>query len=230
MRRSFATLLIAVSIMFGMPALGNAQAGRSDILHGQIVDAAGRGSSGRAVELISEGMVVGMTTSSFDGRFSFAVGGSGSYVVRTFANGHPAGIRISVVRGQNLPMALLVLPSVATSSAQVGAVISGAVSTLTSLASVVAVGITSSVVTNITEKKDDEILASPEAKQDLVAVLNQIVQALTPAGQTAPVITFNPQTGAIVIPPGGLGNSGIPADVVTAINNVVINVPAGSGD
>jgi hypothetical protein len=45
MRKSFASLLIAVSMMFGLPALGSAQAGRSDILHGQIVDAAGRGSS-----------------------------------------------------------------------------------------------------------------------------------------------------------------------------------------
>jgi len=224
MRRSFASLLIALSLTLGLPAVGSAQSGRSALLNGQIVDATGRGSSGRSVELINDGIVVGMTTSSYDGHFSFAVGGSGSYVVRTFVNGHPAGVRVSVVSGQTPPMALLVLPSAATSSAQAGALISGSLSALASAASVTVSAATAAIVTSIAAKNDDEILSNPETKQQTVVALNAIIQQISPG---APPVTLS-SNGTIVIPPTlatTINNPGI----ITAINNVVINVPTGSG-
>lgn len=225
MRGSIATLLIALTVTFGIPAVGSAQAGRSAMLNGQIVDAGGRGSSGRTVELISEGMVVGMTTSTADGHFSFAIGGAGSYIVRTIVNGHPAGIRVSVVKGQNPPMALLVLPSAVTASAQAGVLISGAISTLTSVASVSVSLATAAIVTQIEEKNDDEILASPETKQLTVQALNQIIQQITPG---APAITIS-STGAIVIPPSLSTTPGFTPAVIGAIQQVVTNVPTASG-
>lgn len=224
MRKSIVALLVAFTMTLGLPTVGSAQTGKAGNLFGQIVDATGRGSSGRTVELVNDGMVVGMTTSSYDGHFTFAVGGSGTYVVRTIVNGHPAGVRVSVVRGQNPPMALLVLPSIATSSAQAGVLISSGLSSLASLASVTLSTAAAAFVTNIAEKNDAEILADPDTTLKTVAILNQIIQQISPG---APPITIS-AGGTIVVPPGlgaVINNPGI----VTAINNVVINVPTGSG-
>lgn len=222
MRRSFASLLIALSVTLGMPAVGSAQAGRSALLNGQIVDAGGRGSSGRTVELISDGMVVGMTTSSADGHFSFAVGGSGLYVVRTIVNGHPAGVRVSVVRGENPPMALLVLPSAATSSAQIGVLISSGLNVLVAAGTVAASTLTSTLVTTISEKKDDEILADPVVKQQALALLVNVISQVT--GQSVASINAGLAGGGTLpttIP-------GIPPGLVTAINAIITNTPVGS--
>lgn len=223
MRRSIASLLIAFTAMLGMPAVSSAQAGRSALLNGQIVDAAGRGSSGRTVELISDGMVVGMTTSSADGHFSFAVGGSGSYIVRTIVNGHPAGIRVSVVRGQNPPMALLVLPSFATSSPQIGVFISSGINALVAAGTIAATTLTNTLVTNVSEKKDEEILADPvkkaEAQQALISVIAQVTNV--PIAQLQAQIALN---GGTV--PAGL--PGVPPGLITAVNAIITNTPIGS--
>jgi len=225
MRKSIAVLLIALSVTLGMPTVASAQAGRSALLNGQIVDAGGRGSSGRSVELISDGMVVGMTTSSVDGHFSFAIGGAGTYIVRTIVNGHPAGIRVSVVKGQNPPMALLVLPSAVTASAQAGVLISGGLSALASVASVTVSLATAAIVTQLEEKDDDQILNSAETRELTVRALNLIVQQISPG---APAITIS-ATGAIVIPPGLAATPGFTPAIIGAIQQVVVNVPTGSG-
>lgn len=227
MRKSLVTLLIVGAITLGLPTDGSAQAGKSSSLFGQIVDATGRGSSGRTIELVSNGIVVGMTTSNSDGHFSFALSGAGTYVVRTFVKGHAAGVRVSVVPGENPPMALLVLPSAATTSAQVGVLISNSISVLTSLASVTLSTATAAIVTQIKQREDDEILASPQTAQQTAQVLNTIIQQISPG---APLVTVNPTTGAIVIPPGltpGLG--GLTPDIISAITDVATNVPTGSG-
>lgn len=222
MRTSLATLLIVLSVTFGMPAVGSAQA-RSAMLNGQIVDATGRGAAGRSVELISDGMVVGMTTSGGDGHFSFAVGGSGMYIVRTIVNGHPAGIRVSVVKGQNPPMALLVLPTAATSSTQIGAFISTGLSALVSVSTIAAAAVTSTLVTTIAEQKDEEILADPLVKAQAQAVLVSVIAQVT--GVTPAQVQQQIQNNGGQLP---AGLPGVPAGLVTAINAIINNTPIGS--
>jgi hypothetical protein len=215
MRKSLAATLAVAALALGFPTVGSAQSmGKSTTLIGQVVDAGGRGSSGRTVELVSDGVVVGTTTSTYTGQFMFAVGSAGSYVVRTMVNGHPAGIRVAVRTGENPPMALLVLPSMATVSMQAGVAISAAVN------AAVAAGVTASsvviggVVTNVSEKNDEELLASPETRAAVISVLQDIVQQLT--GQP-----FTPGQPITNVP----GLSQDLQQLITQINN---NVPAGS--
>jgi hypothetical protein len=220
MRKSLTSMLAVAAIALGFPTVGNAQSsGRSTTLIGQVVDAGGRGSSGRTVELVSDGVVVGTTTSTYTGQFMFAVGSAGSYVVRTMVNGHPAGIRVAVRAGENPPMALLVLPSTAAASYQ-GIFISTAINAAVSAASAGATITVSAVATQLAQKNDDELLSDPATQAQVIQVLQQIVQQLAPAGTT---ITFTPGQ-AITIP-------GLPPDlqqVVQAINAINTNIPAGS--
>lgn len=224
MRKSIANLLIAFSITLGLPAVGSAQAGKAGNLFGQIVDATGRGSAGRTVELVSDGMVVGMTTSSADGHFTFAVGSSGSYIVRTIVNGHPAGIRIAVTSGQNPPMALLVLPSAATSSPQIGVLISGGINGLIAAGTIAATTLTTQLVTTVSEKKDAEILADPEVKAQAQQVLIQVIAQVT--GQTVQQIQTQVTNNGGTLP---AGLPGVPPGLVTAVNAIITNTPIGSG-
>jgi hypothetical protein len=221
MRRSIATLLIALSVTFGLPAVGSAQVARSATLFGQIVDVAGRGSSGRTVELVRGGVVVGMATSNHDGQFSFAVSGaSGTYVVRTFVNGHTAGVRISVVGGENPPMALLVLPSAATSSPQIGVFISTAASALASGISLATSVAVTALATQVSEKNDGEILADPATKAQVLELLRDIVQQIAPGQTFTPGQPFVPIPG-VPIPPGLF-------DFIAIIDQIATNVPAAS--
>jgi hypothetical protein len=221
MRRSIASLLIALSVTFGLPIVGSAQVGRSATLFGQIVDVAGRGSSGRTIELVRGDRVVAITTSNSDGQFSFAVaGGAGTYIVRTFVNGHPAGVRVSVVDGENPRMALLVLPSAATASPQIGVFISTAASALASGISLATSVAVTALATSVSKKDDDEILASPETKAQVLLLLQDIVQQIVPGQTFVPGQPF-------VLPPGFQVPPGF-ADIIDAIQQIATNVPAAS--
>src|SRR5689334_6329661 len=84
MRKSLISMLAVAAVALVFPSVGSAQgSARSTTLIGQVVDAGGRGSSGRVVELVSDGVVVGTTRSGYTGEFMFAVGSAGSYTVRT---------------------------------------------------------------------------------------------------------------------------------------------------
>jgi hypothetical protein len=225
MRKSLISLVTALSMLFAMPAVSIAQVGKSASLFGQIVDATGRGAAGKTVELVSEGVVVGMTTSSADGHFTFAVGSSGSYVVRTIVNGHPAGIRVAVTSGKNPPMALLVLPTFATSSPQIGVLISGGINGLIAAGTIVASTVTSSLVTLVSEKKDEEILADPETKAQAQAALIQVIAQIT--NQTPQQVQQQVVNNGGTLP---AGLPGVPAGLVTAVNAIITNTPVGSGN
>lgn len=138
MRKTLAILLSVVTLSFGAPIVGIAQAPTS-ILRGQIVDAGGRGATGMRVEVVKEGFVVATAMTTTDGHFSVAGLPTGNYVVRTMVNGQPSGVRISVEPGQSAN-ALVVLPSVATaapSAILINVVTSGLVSAITAAATVV---------------------------------------------------------------------------------------------
>ena len=225
MRKSLISLVTAMSMLLAMPTVGLAQIGKSASLFGQIVDATGRGAAGKTVELVSDGVVVGMTTSSADGHFTFAVGSSGTYVVRTIVNGHPAGIRVAVTSGKNPPMALLVLPSLATSSPQIGVLISGGINGLIAAGTIVASTVTTQLVTSVSEKKDEEILADPQVKAQAQQALIQVIAQVT--GQTVQQIQTQVTNNGGTLP---TNIPGAPAGLVTAINAIITNTPIGSGN
>lgn len=226
MFRSLRLLVAVLSIAIVFPSLGSAQS-RSTTLLGQIVDAGGRGSAGRHVELVSDGVVVGTTTTSYDGRFMFAVS-TGSFVVRTMINGHVAGTRVSVGTGGSAPMALIVLPSAVTSSPQIGAAVSTGISALASISSVAATAVTSTLVTSISTKNDDEILASPTTQQQVVDLIRSIVAQVTgvPLAQVPTATTISGIANVISNLPAG--SVPLPAAVVTVVNNIATNQPTGS--
>src|SRR5688572_13695425 len=122
LRKSLAALLSALMLTLGAPIVGMAQT-QGSTLRGQVVDAGGRGSAGMRVELVSDRMVVSTTISGPDGHFSFSAVPANNYIVRTTVNGQPSGVRVSVVAGQQAQHALIVLPSVATASPAVIAVV-----------------------------------------------------------------------------------------------------------
>jgi hypothetical protein len=221
MRRSIAALLIALSVTFGLPAVGSAQAGRSATVFGQIIDVAGRGSSGRNIELVRGDRVIAVTTSNSDGQFSFAVAsGSGTYIVRTFVNGHPAGVRVFVVDGENPRMALLVLPSAATASPQIGVFISTAASALASGISLATSVAVTALATQVSEKNDGEILADPATKAQVLELLRDIVQQIAPGQTFTPGQPFIPIPG-VAIPPGLF-------EFIAIIDQIATNVPVAS--
>jgi len=169
MRKSIAVLLSALTLTLGAPIVGLAQAPTST-LRGQIVDAGGRGATAMRVELVSERLVVATTISTTDGHFSFAGLPAGNYVVRTNVNGQPTGVRVSVTSGQTAATALLVLPSVtSTSPAVVLAIVGPALGTI--------LATTVTVVGNqlfVSAQKDADV----EHVKELVAAANVFLQEL----------------------------------------------------
>ena len=118
MRQVVTGLLVLLTVTIGAPMVGADPSAAT--LIGQVVDAGGRGSVGRSVELVRDGAVVSTAVTAASGEFQFAGIAPGSYVVRTMVNNQPAGTRISVNAGQSIPVTV-VLPSLATASPQIGA-------------------------------------------------------------------------------------------------------------
>jgi hypothetical protein len=187
MRKSLAVLLSALTLTFGAPIVGIAQAPAST-LRGQIVDAGGRGATGMRVELVSDRLVVATTISSTDGHFNFAGVPADNYVVRTTVNGQPTGVRVSVTAGQSAATALLVLPSVAAASPGVILAVVGP-----ALGSIVAATVTivgNTIVIQSANNSDLNFVATSVAQaQAYLETLNAQVPA--PPG-TPPLFTFIP--------------------------------------
>jgi hypothetical protein len=188
MRKSIAVLLSALALTFGAPITGIAQAPTSN-LRGQIVDAGGRGATGMRVELVSDRHVLATTISTTDGHFNFAGVPAGSYVVRTTVNGQPTGVRVSVIAGQSVATALLVLPSLATAApAVVMAALGPALGALTA-AAVTVVGNT--IVIQAAKQEDEAVLITlVNAANQYIAELN--AQLPPPPPGTPPPFQFIP--------------------------------------
>ena len=202
MRKSIAVLLSIVTLTFGAPMVGIAQAPPSTV-SGQVVDPGGRGAAGSRLELVSDSLVVATTISTTDGHFSFPGVPLGSYVVRTYVNGQPIGIRVAVTAG-SAASALLVLPSVANASPAVIAV--AAASALGPLVAGTVMAVGSTVV--ISEEDDTETVISNQ--QEALNYLGQLVQQnpgiVAGGGYDALIDLIQ----AIIDPPrdGGAGNGG----------------------
>lgn len=168
MRKSLAVLLSAITLTFGAPIVAVAQAPTST-LRGQVVDTGGRGAIGMLVELVSDRLVVATTISMTDGHFSFPGLPAGNYVVRTNVNGQPTGVRVLVTSGQ-AASALIVLPSVATASPGVIAILAGPLlGTVVATVSVVAGNI---VVQNAAGDDAAKVFESQAAAQVYLDTLN----------------------------------------------------------
>ena len=191
MRKSIAVLLSAITLAFGLPIVGIAQAPTST-LRGQIVDAGGRGATGMRVELVSERFVVATTISTTDGHFNFSGLPAGNYVVRTNVNGQPTGVRVSVTAGQTSATALLVLPSLATAAPAV--VLAALGPALGALASATITTIANVVIIQAAEKKDEAVLvAIVNAANQFIAELNAQLPPPAPgAPPRPPLFSFIP--------------------------------------
>jgi len=200
LRKFVAVLLSAVALTFGAPVVGIAQskAPSTSVVRGQVVDAGGRGATGLSVELVREGFAVATTVSGPDGHFSFAGVPAANYVVRTMVNGRPSGVRVAVVAGEATQTALLVLPSVATASPAVVAIIgvNGILTTVTVALSVIA----GEVVVEVQKSNDEETLFETRAEAQAF-VTAQVVEQL-----------------------GLAANNPVAA---TIINQIVNNIPVG---
>ncbi len=197
--RRHVVVLLAVALALGVPVPGMAQ-GRSlsaAKIHGQIVDAGGRGALGIRVELVKNSLVVTTTLSTTDGHFNFTDVPVGQYVVRTVVNGHPAGVRVSVAPGDADVPALIVLPSLAKASAQVGAAVAGTLSgVLNGVATVIAVTVTTIGNAVYVQGQTEEDQAKLEQVQGqaqnlLIQLGNQIIAANPqPGGGPPPTNPF----------------------------------------
>jgi hypothetical protein len=193
MRKTLAVLLSALMLTLAVPMVGIAQAPAST-LRGQIVDPGGRGAANLRVELVNgERHVVATTMSTTDGHFSFTGVPAGNYVVRTYVNGQPAGVRASVTAGAATASALLVLPSMAVASpAVLVAAIGPALGSLVA-ATVTVVGNT--IVIQNAENGDAELVFESQAAAQ--AIIEQYNAQIPPQpGQVTPPFTFIPTTPA----------------------------------
>lgn len=220
MRRPLAVLLAAIVLM-GTPIVAAAQAPTST-LRGQVVDAGGRGASAVRVELVRDNMVVATIMSTTDGHFSFPGLPAGTYVVRTTVNGQPMGVRATVTAGEVPATALLVLPSLATASPQIGALIGGV---LGSVSSVAVTAVTSVLIVNVAENGDLEYLYTT-LDESLVALIQLNAQVPTPPGTTPPFATV--PIFPVAPPPADLGPISPPAPPAGGVPpGIIIIIPPG---
>ncbi len=213
MRKTLAVLLAAIVLM-GTPIVGIAQA-PSSTLRGQVVDAGGRGASAVRVELVRDNMVVSTIMSSTDGHFSFPGVPAGNYIVRTMVNGQPTGVRATVTAGETPATALLVLPSLATASPQLGAAFG---SILSSALSVATSAVTSALVVVAAENGDVEYLYVT-LDQSLNALITLITAVPTapgapPAFGNIPIVPVAPPPTNFVPPVINLPPGGVPPGVI----------------
>lgn len=207
MRKSVAVLLSILTLGLGAPMVGIAQTPQST-LRGQVVDPGGRGTAGSRLELVSDSIVVATTISTTDGHFSFPGVPLGNYVVRTYVNGQPIGIRVAVTAGST-GTALLVLPSVATASpAVIAAVAASALGPIVG-ATVVAVGNT------VVISEADDTATVLESRQDAVNYLAQLVINNPGLAGTGALDDLQDLVDAIIFPPSGSGETpSLPPDFV----------------
>lgn len=211
-------LLLAAIVLMGTPIAGVAQTPTST-LRGQVVDAGGRGASAVRVELVRDNMVVATIMSTTDGHFSFPGLPTGAYVVRTTVNGQPTGVRATVTAGEAPATALLVLPSLATASPQIGALIGGV---LGSVSSVAVSAVTSVLVVNVAENGDLEYLYTT-LDDSLLALIQLNAQVPTPPGSApafgnVPIFPVAPPPADLgPIAPPALPPGGIPPGIIIII-------------
>lgn len=192
MRKSLAVLLSALTLTFGAPIVGLAQAPTSTV-RGQIVDAGGRGATGMRVDLVSDRTVLATTISVTDGHFSFPGLPAGNYVVRTTVNGQPTGVRVSVTPGQVSASALLVLPSLATAAPAV--ILVALAPALGAMVSVTATAIANVVIVQAAQGQDEETVRNNiQQANNFIAFLNTQIQQNNPGAPPLPVFSFIPTT------------------------------------
>lgn len=200
MRKSLAVLLSILTLALGAPMVGIAQAPRSTSVSGQVVDTGGRGAAGSRLELVSDSMVVATTMSTTDGHFSFPGVPLGSYVVRTYVNGQPIGIRVTATAGSPAS-ALLVLPSVAGASP---AVVAGP---LIGMLGPVLAGTVAVSATAVTISADDDATTVITSAGEALTYLSQLVAAnpelLTDTRVVGVVGILNDIVNPNFFPPGG---------------------------
>jgi hypothetical protein len=157
MRQSIAVLLSILTLTLGTPQILVAQAPlvKTAAVRGELVDGGGRAVAGARIELVSQQRVVATTVSDSDGGFTFSGLAAADYVVRTMANGQPAGVRVSAST-ERVTVATIVLPSVATASPAVIAAI--APSLLSTLAVASAVVMNQAVVLQSADSDRTEVL------------------------------------------------------------------------
>lgn len=188
LRRVLAVSLAAIMLTLGVPVTGVAQASmKTANLRGQVVDAGGRGASGLRVELVSDGLVLSSTISTTDGHFNFPGVPAGAYVVRTMANGQPAGVRVSV--GSTDATALIVMPSLAKAAPQVG-IAAGLATNMVITVGTTAIAVTVTTVAGITyveaQKEEDAtiLVQNVAAVQQLLTTLANQIAGNTGGGGT----------------------------------------------
>lgn len=192
-RKALTVLLSALMLTMAVPLVGIAQAPTST-LRGQVVDPGGRGATNLRVELVnSERVVVATAMSSTDGHFSFAGVPAGNYVVRTYVNGQPAGVRASVAAGSTPSTALLVLPSVAVASP--GVIVAALGPALGSIVAATVTVVGNTIVIQSAENGDVKFIVEnqQQARQFLQNLNNQLPP---PPPGTPPVFSFIPTTPA----------------------------------
>lgn len=218
MRRLVAASLAALMLMFGVPVVGIANGSGATVL-GQVVDAGGRASSGKTVELVLNGAVISVAVTTADGRFTFNSIAPGTYQVRTMVNNQPAGVQLSLKAGE-AAQAVVVLPSMATSAAQ-----AQFASLLASLSTTVAGTAMATVVAELAaqaqqaadEGKIESSIANGAILQTLLTALQNAGTTLTPAQQGAVVGTLVQI--AVSLPPS------TPPAIQQALNTFIATTP-----
>ena len=133
MRKAGVFVLILGLMSLGTPAGLFAQAAQQGSIAGEALDAGGRPLANIPVELLQAvagqpvGGAVQTTTTDSRGAWTFTNVEAGDYVVRILASGQVAGIPVVVTAGVAVTGQLIVAPSLATTSLQLGS--AGALST-----------------------------------------------------------------------------------------------------